>query len=424
MHLANNLQKVHGVLNIQHWNTEQGVPVYFVRTPHIPMFDLQLIVNAGSAHDGEQSGLAYFTNALLNEGTTQLSADELAQAFEEKGAEFSVSSYRDMATLSVRSLNQLDILNDIVETFSQVISQPAFFEKALKRMKSQLFTALQYEAQRPDIIAKKLFFSQLYGQHPYAKGIKGTPQSIESFTREAVESFYQKYYVAQNAQLVLVGALTLEQAQEIAQKVSSVLPHGHEAQPLPEPETPLFLHPVKESFPAEQMHIMMGTLAIKRGDPDFFALSLGNHILGGNSTVTRIFNEIRHKRGLAYDVYSYIMPMKAQGPFIIGMQTKASQATQALEILQSTLKDFVQNGPSELEIQQAKLNILGGYHLLFDSNKAIMANLSMLAFYNFPLQYFDEYKNKIQAITSEAIKAVFQKRIHPDNMLTVMVGPN
>lgn len=421
--LKHPVQSVSGVLDIQHWTTIKGMPVYFVRTPNLPMFDLQITFDAGSARDGDQNGLASLTNMLLSEGTMQLDADMVAQQFEEVGAEFSVASYRDMATVSIRSLNQADIVTSVLNTLVQVISKPAFLEAGFKREQTQLLMSLKYEAQRPDKLAQKLFFSRLYPDHPYANWESGQAQTVQKLTSADVKAFYKKYYVANNAMITIVGALTFEQARSMAEKISDALETGERAAALPVVNDLVqATTPEKVRFPSEQTHIMVGSPGMKRDDPDFFTLLVGNHILGGNSTVTRIFNEIRHKRGLAYDAHSYFMPMRERGPFIIGLQTKTDQTQEAFKILQSTVKDFVKKGPTIQEVEDAKLNIIGGYPLLFDSNKAIAANLTILGFYNLPLNYFDTYKKNIEKVSPSSVQEAFNRRIHPDKMVVVMVG--
>lgn len=421
--LKHPVQSISGVLDIQHWMSSKDVPVYFVRAPNLPMFDLRVAFDAGSARDGNQNGIAYLTNALLNEGTIELDADALAQQFEEVGAEFEVASYRDMATVSVRSLNQADIIKPVINTLVQAISKPAFLQAGFKREQAQILMGLKYEAQRPDKLAQKLFFSRLYSDHPYANWEYGQAQTVQKLTPADVKAFYKKYYVAKNAIITIVGALTLQEAQAMAEKISDALEVGEHAAALPVVKDLVQAQaPDKVIFPSEQTHIMVGSPGMKRDDPDFFALSIGNHILGGNGTVTRIFNEVRHKRGLAYDAYSYFIPMRERGPFIIGLQTKTDQTQEALKILQSTVKQFVSEGPTTQEVEDAKLNILGGYPLVFDNNKAILSNLTMLGFYNLPLDYFDIYKKNIEKVSVTSIREAFNRRIHPDKMVVVMVG--
>ena len=176
------------------------------------------------------------------------------------------------------------------------------------------------------------------------------------------------------------------------------------------------------THPATQSHILMGAPGIRRDDPDYFPLFVGNYILGGGGFVSRFTEEVRSKRGLAYSVYSTFSPMRYEGPFQIGLQTKKDQAGEALEVVRVTLKDFIANGPTEKELQAAKQNIVGGFPLRVDSNKKIHDYLALIGFYNLPLDYLNEFPRKVQAVTVEDVRTAFRKRVNPDALVTVVVG--
>jgi zinc protease len=163
---------------------------------------------------------------------------------------------------------------------------------------------------------------------------------------------------------------------------------------------------------------------MKRGDPDYFALYVGNHMLGGSGLVARLAEEIREKRGLAYSTYSYFMPMREDGPYTFGLQTKNESAEEALTVLRETIAKFIKDGPTANELDASKKNITGGFPLRISSNKKIINYIGMIGFYQLPLNYLDTFNSKVQAVTIDDIKKAFQKRIHLDKMVTVMVGGN
>jgi len=167
---------------------------------------------------------------------------------------------------------------------------------------------------------------------------------------------------------------------------------------------------------------MMGAPGIARNDPDLLALSVGNYILGGGGFVSRLTEEVREKKGMVYSVYSYFSPRKQRGPFLINFQTKKTQVDEALSLVKKTLNDFIDNGVTEEELAAAKANIIGGFPMKIDSNKKILSYLSVIGFYDLPLDYLETYNDKIAAITTEQIKAAFQKHLNPEKMVTVIVG--
>lgn len=407
---------------IENWVTENGAKVYFVRSPSLPMIDIQLVFDAGSARNGNQGGLSLLTNALLSDGTQNMDAQTIHERFEEVGAEFEADAQRDMAYVKIRSLSAPKYLDQAISTLIEVLTLPTFPQEALDRERNNALIALQNDAQNPSKIASNKFYQLTFDAQPYANLVLGDEQSLKDLTQADLVAFHKQYYVGRNAVIAMVGDLTVEQAKEIAQRLTQQMPSGNPPSELPQVPDLTASHLEKISFPSEQTHIMLGGPGIKRIDQDYFPLVVGNHILGANGTVHRIFQSIRNKQGLAYDAQSYFIPMRERGPFILGLQTKRESAEQALNLLQDVLTKFVQEGPTEDELNMAKLNLLGGYALRFDSNEAICANLATIGFYGLALNYFDQYPLEVEKVSVDQIKTAFKKRVHPDKLVTVLVG--
>ena len=409
---------------IQHWTTANGARVYYVHAPELPMVDIQFIFDGGSARDGSHRGVALLTNALLDQGAGDLDADAIAERLERVGARLSTNAHRDMAIIGLRSLSDEALLQPALEVLSLVLGRPSFPADALERERKRMLVALQAQEQDPGAIAQKAFFKAIYGEHPYASPTLGTPRSLQALAREDVLAHHRRYYVARNAVIAVVGALPREAVAPLVEKLAAVLPAGEKAPPLP-PVKPLAQAVERHiEHPSTQTHILMGQPGMKRNDRDYFALYVGNHVLGGSGLVSRISEEIREKRGLAYSAYSYFMPMREAGPYILGLQTRNDQAPQALEVLRDTLGDFIDKGPSARELRASKRNITGGFPLRIASNGKIVSNLAMIGFYELPLDYLETFNDKVQAVTREQILAAFQRRIHPGRMVTITVGDN
>lgn len=415
-------KEVKGVLDIQHWVTPQGVNVYFVPVRTLPMVDIQLVFDAGAARNGNKGGLAYLTNTLLAEGTLKMSADQVAENFEKLGAQYSAESQRDMASLHLRSLSEPSQLIPAVQTLAELVSQPSFPEQGFKREQQNALSALKQQSQSPNQVASKAFYTALYPNQPYSNWVLGDEKTMSSLTVEDVKAFFKQFYVTKNVSVTIVGDLSGIEADAIAQTLVKDMALGEKPAPLQEVDNLTENVVRKVNFPSAQTHILLGEPGVKHGDPDYYALYLGNHILGGNGSVTRIFDIIRNKNGLAYSAYSYFVPMRERGPFILGCQTRNDQADKALQLMQGLLHDFVEKGPTDEELAQAKKNLLGGYALRFDSNSSISQQLSALAFYSLPLDYFDKFKPAIEKIDAKNVKEAFQKRILTKNMVVVMVG--
>ncbi|MFV2059171.1 MAG: M16 family metallopeptidase, partial [Gammaproteobacteria bacterium] len=411
---------------IQTWKTKNGSKVLFVPTMQLPMLDLRVTFDAGAARDGDKSGLALMTNSMLDQGAklgdSTLNSDDIAERFDSIGARFSNSSLKDMALLSLRSLTDAEILNQSLETFMAVLQNPTFPKRDFDRTKKQMLIGLKAQEQSPASIANKLFYKNLFGSHAYSTPSTGTEKSLKSISIADLKNFYSTFYVAKNAVIVMVGKLELKQATKIAENISSGLAIGEK--PLAITETKSLTEPkiISEQFPSSQTHILMGNIGLKRGDKDYYALYIGNHILGGSGFSSRIVNEIREKRGLAYSSYSYFVPMRVNGPFTVGMQTKNDQTDEALKVLNDVLVKFVTEGPTAEELEHSKLNTSGGFPLRIDSNREIVEYLAMIGFYDLPLNYLGTFVDKINALTLEQVKDAFKRRIDPTKFLTVIVG--
>ncbi len=406
---------------IQHWQTSNGASVYYVPAPVLPMVDIRIIFDAAGARDNI-SGVAMMTNGLLEEGSGEMDADAIADAFASVGAQFGSSSHRDMSVISLRSLTQTELLDKAVSTATQLITKPSFPEESLERERKRMLIALQGKKQSPGAIASEAFFTALYGDHPYANEATGTEESVQQIKRQHLIEHHQHYYVGSNAIIAIVGAVDRQQAEQLAETLLGKLPAGEAAQPIPEVASLKQAELVKKSFPSSQTHLLVGQPAVKRGDEDYFALYVGNHTLGGSGLGSRLSDEIREKRGLSYSTYSVFSPMRQRGPFRLGLQTRNDQADEALKILTQTLEEFMASGPTAEELIAAKKNIIGSFALNLDSNSKIIESIAMIGFYQLPLDYLDTYTTKVDAISIEQIKDAFKRHIQTDKMVTIMVG--
>jgi zinc protease len=406
---------------IQHWTTGNGARVYYVEAPELPMLDVRVVFDAGSARDGDLPGLAMITNGLLTDGAGKLDADGIAESIDRVGAQLSVDSLRDMALVSLRTLTEETALKQSLDVLSSVINGPTFEQDDIDRNLQAMKIGLRQEEQAPDEVASKAFYRVLYKDHPYAMPSNGTNESLPLLNRERIVAFHQKYYVAKNAVIVLVGAIDRGRAEQIAEQVIGNLPAGERAAGLPG------VHAVKGqreeiAFPSTQSHIYIGVPVLSRDDPDYFPLYVGNHVLGGSGLVSRISEEVREKRGLAYSSYSYFSPMRGPGPFQVGLQTKNSQAREAENVVMTTLKDFIDKGPSAEELESSIQNITGGFPLRIASNKDIVSYLAVIGFYDLPLDYLDTFVDSVKQVTIEQIRDAFQRRVKLDQLSTIVVG--
>jgi zinc protease len=412
----------HAVPEIIHWQTDKGLRVYFEKARELPMLDIRLVFDAGSARDGQNPGLASLTSGQIFHGTDKMDLITIAERFDDVGAEYSAGSLRDMAWVRLRSLTRPESLDQALDTFLSVLSGPSFPEKDFKRAQKQALIGLQAEEQSPSSIATKTFFKAVYGDHPYASSPSGTPESVKSIKRKDLVDFYQQYYVAANAILVIVGDVDETQARQISQRVDQALKQGQKASELPDVPKLKESQRIVVPFPSEQAHIFIGQPGMLREDEDYFPLYVGNHVLGGSGFTSRLVKQVRGDRGLAYSVYSYFLPMRVNGPFMAGLQTRVDQADEAIDIVFDAIRKYRDEGPTMQELKSSKKNITGGFPLRVASNSDLVSYLGVIGFYELSLNYLDDFTAQVEAVTAESIREAWQRRINPEHMVTVIVG--
>jgi len=412
------------ILDIKHWQTKNDADVYFVKTNGLPIIDLMLAFNAGSARDGSNPGIAYASNHMLNQGTNKLNTDQIAEQFDELGVQYSTSVTRDMAVVHLRSLTENSILKPALTLFSNVVSDANFPANSLQREKQITLAKIKAGQQQPATLASNAFYHALYKPHAYAHPVIGTLDSVAKLNQAALKQFYKQYYVAKNLTLIIVGNIKQAQAKRIAKQITSNLPKGKAA--FSKTISVGNKKQVSEAihFPVNQTQIRLGQVGITRHDPDYFPLLVGNHILGGGSMTSRLHHEIREKRGLTYSVYSYFFPLAEKGPFLISLSTRNNKSEQAVKLVKQTLNTFIKNGPTDKELKAAKKYLIGSFPLRLDSNEAIAKNVLVIGFYHLPLNYLDMFREKISAVNSDQIRAAFKRHLNPNKMVMVSVGGN
>lgn len=409
-------------LDIQTWRTAEGAEVLFVEARELPMFDLRLTFAAGSSQDDGVPGLAMLTNAMLNEGVPGKDVGAIAAGFESLGAEFGNGAYRDMAVASLRSLSAAEQREPALALFNQVLGQPTFPEDSLARIKNQLLAGFEYQKQNPGKLASLELFERLYGGHPYGHPSDGSAESIPQIGREQLQAFHAKAYAAGNAVIALVGDLSRDEAQALAAQVSAALPRGPALPKIGEPQPPeAGLSHIE--FPSNQTHLMIAQLGIERSDPDYAALYLGNQVFGGGGFGTRLMTEVREKRGLTYGVYSGFSAMQARGPFMINLQTRAELSAGTLQLIKDLMRDYLANGPTEQELEDAKRELAGSFPLSTASNADIVGQLGSIGFYDLPLSYLEDFMREVQALSTEQVKAAMAEHLDVDGLVIVSAGP-
>jgi len=409
-----------GKVNIEHWKSTNGASIYFIENHDLPIVDINVDFRAGSVKDTKQkNGTASLTNHLMLMGSGGINEEDLANQFTDLGAQLNSSFDQDKSGFSLRTLSEKR--GEAIDLLALVLHKPNFDNNILEREKKRYIASINQSDIMPATIASKAFMRALYGEHPYGLSSSGEVETIEKIIKKDLDSFYKNNYLSNELSIVIVGDISREEAEEIGLKISLGFPKNEMISSVPIVNYQKGQE-IKISHPAKQAHLYYGAPIIKRGDPDFLSLYLGNYILGGGGFVSRLTQVIREDRGLAYSVYSYFMPYIEAGPFQIGVQTKKNQVNEAKDLIKKTVSNFIKNGPTPSELQRAKDFMIGGFPLKLDSNKSILEYVSMMAFYKYPLDYLETFTKKIDTITAEEIKSAFQRRVDMTKFSTIIVG--
>ena len=424
------LPAAQAILPIEKLDSYKGARAYLVQTTSLPMVDIEISIDAGDRYDpATKSGLATVAGQLMNYGAKSnaglLSEAQIADEIADLGANLGVSVSGERAVMRIRTLSRKDLRDRAVLLASAMLSAPTYDTKILAREKQRMTTALLESETKPESVLERRFRKSVYGSYPLANS--PSVQSVANINAADLQQFHKQFYRSDRMIVSIVGDVSKAEAAEIVQRLlQNVAQSGPPIAQLPEfersPVEPLSQREVTIPFDSQQAHIAMGMTAVTRSNPDYFPLLLGNYILGGGGFVSRLMSEVREQRGLAYSVFSYFAPGKDVGIFQAGLQTKNDQATLALEVMSSTIAQFIANGPTQTELDAAKSNLMNGYPLRIDNNRKLLDNVSSIAWNNLPLDTMDLWTKQVEVVSLEQVRLAFQKYLAMDRMKIVVLG--
>lgn len=430
--LALHLLPAQAAATIERWQQPSGARVYLVRSPSIPMLDVQIDFDAGLRREPRQKvGLVSAMAELLGKGLQArgsepaLDENQISEAWVDLGASFGASAGADRLSFSLRTLTETDLLSKAVALAARQLADPAFPEPVWQRVRQRYIADLKESYTRPASVAGRQFVKAIYGDHPY--GHEMTEATLQQISTEDMRRFYQSHVGACRARVSLVGAIDREQADALVRQLLARLPEqacspGQSLQPVPEVKPLEQASDLRIPFQAAQAQVLIGQPGFKRSDPDFFAMTVGNYILGGGGFVSRLTRQVRELRGLSYSVYSNFSPGLHAGAFTIGLRTRPDQAVQAVSVVRDVLREFLAQGPTEDELSQAKQSLIGGFVLRLDSNARLLENVANIAWHDLPLDYLSTWTAQVEKLSTADIRAAFARKLQPERMVTLVLG--
>jgi zinc protease len=394
----------------------------FSQQSELPLVNLELIIKAGTLEEPPgKEGLANLTASLLLNGTKSRPSAKIAEELDFMGAHLGAAGGDDFATVSLTVLKK--DLGPALDLFKDILLNPIFPVAEMQRKVSQFKAALASDEDQPMVVASRAFAKHLYGSFPYGHPVVGTPQGLSAITRNDLVEFHRQYYRPNNAVLSLVGDLTPEEASQWVTKTFG----AWAAIPVPPAKLPPIppltqRHEVVIDKDISQANIVLGNLGINRKNPDFYAFQVMNYILGGGGFSSRLMDDIRVNRGLAYSVYSAFSPGLEPGPFAVALETKNASAAEAINQVVAQLKRIRTQAVTSEELKDAKSYLVGSFSRKMDSMSKRAGLLGYVEVYSLGLDYPWRYPELIQHLTPADIQQVAEKYIHPEKYLLVIVG--
>jgi zinc protease len=387
----------------------------------LPFVTMKLLVDSGSRKDPSgKEGLAYLVARGLLLGTSKRTVLAINEELDFMGASLDTSCGRDYATLNLQVLKK--DLDKGLDLFLESLTQPTFPEEEVRREVEKALAAIQAAEDRPEEVAEKTFQRDLFLSSPYAHPVEGTKESLPQITREAMVQFYQAYYHPNDSILTVVGDITLE---ELKTKLFPRLIHWPVGA-IPEApfKTEFSRGPttVKIDRAITQANIILGQAGVSRENPDFYALAVMNYILGGGGFSSRLMEEIRNKRGLAYSVASFLDSGKYPGSFQIVLQTKNATARESISLSLKQMERIRQEMVAESELEGAKKYLIGSFPMRFDTQGKLANFLGQVEYYGLGLNYPEKYPSLIRAVSRGEILRVARVYLHPENYILVVVA--
>ena len=405
---------------IQEVTSPKGITAWLVEDYTVPIVTMNVAFRGGAAQDPPgKAGLANLMSSMLDEGAGPLDSRAFQTRLEDLNINLSFEAGKDAFYGNLRTLKQNE--QEAFELFRLAVNEPRFDAEPLERMRGQILSGIRRAETDPGEIAGKVWAETLFGEHPYGRPTDGTLQSVGALTVEDLRSFHKRTIARDNLYIVVVGAIDRNATAAALDHMFGALPERAELAPVAEIE-PAEGRAVHHVLTVPQTTIRLGGAGLKRDDPDFIPAYIADHILGGGTFSSRLYTEIREKRGLAYSVGTGLVPFDHAGAYIGAAATRADAAQTAIDIMTAEIRRFAEEGPTDEELAKAKDYLIGNYALRFDASQKIARQLLGIQLDRLGIDYIDRRNDLIRAVTAEDVKRA-ARRIYGGEPSVVTVGP-
>jgi len=410
-----------GASRIERIVTPAGIEIWLVRDKNLPMISLEFAFLGGASQDpADKPGVANFVASLLDEGAGDLDAAAFHERLEERAISLAFGAKRDNLRGSIRTLTENR--DQAFELLRLSLTAPRFEGQELERIRAAVLAQLRRRSTNPSDIAADRWFARAFPGHPYGRPIQGTLESAAKIAVDDLRAYVRRMLARSNLKIAAVGDIDAAELAVLVDRTFASLPARSDPVPVADVEPRGLGTSETIELKVPQTVITFGSVGLKRADPDFIPAFVLNHVLGGGGFESRLFREVRERRGLAYSVYSYLAPYEHTGLFLGGVSTRNDRAAETLEIIVAEIKRIATDGPTADELDKTKRFLIGSYPLRFDTSGKITANLLDIQIENLGIDYIDKRNALIEAVTIADIRRAARRFLAEVKLLVMLVG--
>lgn len=408
-------------MNIETVVSPGGIEAKLVRYSEVPLIAMQFGFSGGSVQDlAGKEGLAHFVSGMLDEGAADLDSMAFQERMEDAAVRLDFDAGRDVFSGSLQTLTANR--DEAFELLRLALNEPRFDADAMERVRRQILTGIKFDKNDPRKVAAREWYKLAFAGHPYGRPVQGTAESVATIAQDDLKSYARHVFARDTLKIAVVGDIDPETLGKLLDKTFGALPAKADLVPVAEAEPPM--GPRREVIPMDvpQSVAQFGHRGLKRKDKDFMASYVLNYILGGGGFSSRLMEEVREKRGLAYSVYSYLYPFKHGAIYVGNVATENKSVGRSLDVIQSELKRMAEEGPSAEELANAKQYLTGSYALRFDTSNKIASQLLWIQIDDLGDDYIATRNAQIEAVTLDDIKRVALRLLKADALIVTIVG--
>jgi len=408
-------------IEVDRVTTPGGLDVWLVADDTNPMVTLTFAFDGGAALDPPgKAGLAYFVSGLLDEGAGELDSRAFQHRLADLAIELSFDAGRDSFSGTLKTLTEN--LDEAIDLLSLAMRAPRFDADAVERIRGQILAGLRFDQNDPNTIARHAWYAALFPDHPYGRDPDGTPESIAAITQDDLRAFARSHLVRDRLRIGVAGDVTPERLAGLVDAAFGELPDTSDLPAVPGAVARADGRTVVIERPVPQSVAVFGHAGLDRSDPDWYTAYVVNYILGGGGFASRLMEEVRESRGLAYSIYSYLVPLDHAPIWIGGVATNNARVAESLALIRAEWQRMATEGPTAEELADARTYLTGAWPLRFTSTRAIASILVAMQQEGLPPSYLDERNAYIEAVTLEDARRVAARLMDPAALTTVVVG--